>query len=106
LCGSCDQCRIQFVFIESPYYERTWRSVNHKMAPRPRLITNAALKVTFLKIIHKFEYKSCLDWAKRVLYYYCWFEKCSFRQMKTVNISFQKKIFVILSIIFSSKILH
>jgi hypothetical protein len=43
---SCDRVGSN-VDIRSPYYERNWRSVNHKMALRPNIITDAALKVTF-----------------------------------------------------------
>jgi hypothetical protein len=35
------------VVIGSPWYERNWRSVNHKMALRPNILTDAAFHIAF-----------------------------------------------------------
>jgi hypothetical protein len=35
------------VDIGSPWYERNWRSVNHKMALRPNILADAAFDVAF-----------------------------------------------------------
>ena len=51
MCGSHLGVRVTYVRsnvgIGSPFYERNWRSVNHKMALRPNILADAAFNVAF-----------------------------------------------------------